>query len=180
MPTALRTAPGQVVAAPEGTVKVIPAGRVSLTAMPFRVWVAFGLVIVKVSAEIPLTEAVLGANALPIAGALSTTVVAVGGTLSLVDSVVSMIALPILAVAELLKVPGVAGRVTWKIRVLVVPAGILNSDDQVRVEPDMIGFAMLTPLYVDEPVTYVAPAGRLSMKLSRLTSYAPELEALSV
>jgi len=101
VPDTLSVAPVQVVAPPGGAANTNPEGSVSLTAMPFRVCAALGLVMVSVRTEVPLIASEVGANDLAIAGALSTTVVAVGGTLSLMDSVVSMIALPILAVAEL-------------------------------------------------------------------------------
>ena len=101
VPDTLKLAPEQVVAPLGGAANTSPAGIVSLTAMPFKVCEAFVLLMVSVRTEVLLTASEVGANDLAIVGALSTTVVAAGGTLSLVDSVVSITALPILAVAKL-------------------------------------------------------------------------------
>ena len=113
VPAIARVAPAQVVAAADGVAKISPAGEagnVSETAMPVRVCAVFGLVIVIVNVDVPPTATAVGAKALLTAGARSTTVVAVAGALSLVDSVVSMIVAPIRAVAVLVYVPGVAGK----------------------------------------------------------------------
>ena len=104
VPLIFSAAPEQVVAASGGLANTSPAGTtgsVSLTAMPFRLCARFELPMVRVSIELLPMASAVGENALLIVGAISTRVLAVGGTLSLVASVVSMTALPMRAVAEL-------------------------------------------------------------------------------
>ena len=101
----LNVAPVQLVTTPDGELNTRPAGaagKVSLTAIPFKVCETFGFVTTKVSVEVPPAASAAGENILVIVGALSTIVVAVAGTESAVDSVVSMTALSILPVAELI------------------------------------------------------------------------------
>ena len=59
-----------------------------------------------------------------------------------------------------------------------VAAGTLNEPDQVRVCPDTLGLAVVTPVL--EPATYEKPAGRVSVMVLRVWATAPGLLMVTV